>query len=112
MSNYTIYQSRIERDSLFYSNDGSFNGESALNAWRKGDYVATAFVDGGSLGDAYEATQNSGVTYSGVKVFGIVDTRSTSVGDIILDRDTNDVYVVASFGFDLVGNLTDMGIAA
>lgn len=115
---YQIYLSNNERDTLFYEKNGKiFNFNDVLATFNNGDtyeYVANVFTD--TLEEVYESTQTFRMYwFERQNVELVVDRaglRSVSVGDIIVDTETGNVYVVADFGFDklpllLPSNLTN-----
>ena len=61
------------------------------------DYEAT--IEAKSLEDAYIKTQN--LDENGWN--GAVESRSTSVGDLIQDATTEEVFMVMGFGFKSMG---------
>ena len=71
------------------------------------NYEKTATVDAHSLDEVYAKTQHLHRPWwenPGVTAFGMA-ARSTSIGDIVQDKD-GQLWVVASFGFEkLTGNL-------
>jgi hypothetical protein len=61
------------------------------------DYEAT--IEASSLQDAYVKSQN--LTEEGWN--GAIESRSTSVGDLIQDAETEEVFMVMGFGFKSMG---------
>jgi hypothetical protein len=97
-----VYHAQNTHDSLFYRRDGKiYNATQALAIFVLGGYdfvgefetPSTLMDDEWNLEKVYEKTQNINEAWNKKK-----PCRSTSVGDILKFGD--DLYIVASFGFE------------
>lgn len=79
-----------------------FSRETARDLYERNGYRAVARFDVTQLEDIYDLSNNPYLDEEQVakRIDRIERMHSVSVGDLILDRESNEFYIVAPFGFD------------
>lgn len=97
---------------LYWGKDKSdtqydFSKETARDLYAHHGYRAVARFDVTQLEDIFDLSNNPFLDSKEVekRIERIGNMHSVSVGDLILDRESNEFYIVAPFGFDELGKL-------
>ena len=94
----TAYYEKYKTTSMMYGMD-KFNGNTVLECMKSGEYQLVAELECDTLDEAFEL----GNIGPEDKIKRHAPMHSVSVGDVLtMDGDEN-IYVVASFGFDNLG---------
>lgn len=91
------------------ANEFVFSRDTARDLYKRGGYRVVARFDVTQLGDIFDLSNNPYIDDEArEKRIDRVEGQkmhSVSVGDIILDTESNEYYIVAPFGFDELGKL-------
>ena len=84
-----------------------FSRDTARDLFSRHGYRAVARFDVTQLEDIYDLSNNPYIDDADreKRIDRIERMHSVSVGDIVLDTESNEYYIVAPFGFDELGKL-------
>jgi hypothetical protein len=97
-----LYWGKDKSDSVY-----EFSKETARDLFSRHGYRVVARFDVTQLEDIYDLSNNPYLDDADreKRIDRIERMHSVSVGDIILDTESNEYYIVAPFGFDELGKL-------
>ena len=90
-------------------NPSRFTQETARGLYERGGYRVVARFDVTQLSDIFDLSNNpcidNEIREKRIERVEGQSMHSVSIGDLILDTESNEFYIVAPYGFDLLGKL-------